>query len=192
MRPLHFFHKVMKRAEEILGNPWIAELKALLGKIHADKQVSMVFSNYDYLESVLNWLIAAKVRLSRPITNVMVLCLDRDIHSVLNRRGILSLYVDPSSVANMAELQAEEYKHTVWIVRFVILRLVSHWGYDVVSYDADAILLRNPQELFDRHRDSDVVSSAGSFPFQLGRKWGFTVCMGVILFRSTPRTGRYM
>lgn len=186
--PLHFFHTVMKSAEDILSNTWVTPLKNLLAGIHVRKQVSVVFSNSDYLESVLNWLIAAKVRLSPPITNVMVLCLDLDVYDVLSERHIPSLHVDPSSVANTTQLSTMAYKYTVWMVRFVIFRLVNHWGYDVVSYDADAVLLRNPQELFEQHRDSDLVSSAGKFPFTLSRKWGFTVCMGVILFRSNPRT----
>ena len=36
---------------------------------------------------------------------------------------------------------------------------VTSWGYDVVQYDADALILRNPSELFERHPDSDILAS---------------------------------
>ena len=70
--------------------------------------------------------------------------------------------------------------------------------------DADALWLGDPtQELFASHQrvvsggdggnggdggggiwQSDVVASRGTFPFDLGRKWGSTMCMGFILFRA--------
>ena len=96
---------------------------------------------------------------------------------------------DPATVASITRLQEMEYKYTVWVTRFVIIRLVNHLGYDLVSYDSDAIVLKNTQTLFDQHPNSDVIGSAGRYPFELGKKWGFTVCLGVILFRSNPRTG---
>ena len=61
--------------------------------------------------------------------------------------------------------------------------------WDVAHYDTDAVILKNPLSLYNTHADSDVVGSTGTFPFDLGMKWGFTLCMGTFLFRCTPQTG---
>ena len=46
---------------------------------------------------------------------------------------------------------------------------VTSWGYDVVQYDADALILNNPSELFERHPDSDIVASrARHWPPKVG------------------------
>ena len=189
LRPMLFFHRIVRSTREILGSAWVPQLRQLLAAVHTRNQVSVIFSNWEYLESALNWLIAAKVRLKPPIDNVVVFCLDQKTFKVLETGGIPSVYVDPATVANITRLQEMEYKYTVWVMRFVIFRLVNYWGYDLVSYDSDAIVLKNTQTLFDEHPSSDVVGSAGKYPFTLGGKWGFTVCLGVILFRSTPKTG---
>lgn len=82
-----------------------------------------------------------------------------------------------------------EYSY-VWIIRMVVYRLINYFGYDVVSYDTDAIPLRNLQPVFDKYRDHDIIGSAGHFPFHLGRAWGFTLCMGVVRFKSNANTGK--
>lgn len=183
-----FLPEVVKSTEAILDNAWVTQLQELLRKVHSRKQVSIVFSNSDYLETLLNWLIVAKVRLSQPITNVLVICLDKDVFSIISQRNIPSVYINPSSVVNITRLTSQ---HAIWMVRFVVFRLINYWGYDLVSYDSDAIIMKNPQELFKQHRSSDIVGSAGKFPYSVGKKWeGFTVCVGVVMFRSTPRTGK--
>lgn len=74
---------------------------------------------------------------------------------------------------------------------------------DVIMSDADALWLGDPaQELFggtfsvvpggdgggedggDCIRDSDVVASRGTYPYDLGEAWGSTICMGFILLRA--------
>lgn len=186
---LLFSHKALKSTEEVLGSAWVLRLRELIGKIHLRKQVTIVFSNSDYMESLLNWLIAARVQLSPPLANMLIVCLDVDVCRILHRRNISSLHIDPTTVVNSTHLEGKEYRYTVWMVRYVVFRMINYWGYDFVAYDTDALIVKNPQELFDRHRSSDIVGSAGKFPHALGRQWGFTICMGVILFRSSPRTG---
>ena len=193
MNPLHFFNtELVKSTEQILASAWVERLQQLLKALGSKKkkeQVSVVFANSEYLESLLNWLIAARVRLNPPLKGVVVICLEKEVFDILDQREIPAVYLDPSTVANITKLQEIAYKFTVWVVRFVVYRLLNYFGYDVVSYDTDAVILQDPQELFREHRYSDIISSAGKFPFTLSRVWGFTACMGVILFRSTPRTG---
>ena len=182
----HFFHRAIKSTRDIFRNAWVTQLQEKLGTIHLQKQVTIVFSNSDYLEALLNWLIAAKVRLSPPIANLLVISLDQDVFSILNQRAIPSVHINPDTVINMTQLS---FPHTIWMTRFVVFRLINYWGYDFVSFDTDAIIMKHPRELFEQHPSSDIVGSAGRFPHFLGREWGFTVCMGVVMFKSTPRTG---
>lgn len=191
MRPPQFLHNdLVKSTEAILSAPWVAKLKQMLSASGEKKQITAVFANSDYTESVLNWLIASKVRLQPPLEDVIVFCLDKEIFNVLHQRDIPSIYINPDTVANRTRLNELKYQYRIWMARFVVYRLVNYLGHDIVSYDADAIVLRNPKSLFEEHRYSDIISSAGKFPFPLGRLWGFTTCMGVILFRSNPRTGK--
>ncbi len=192
--PLHFFNKeVVRSPQEILGSQWMKRLRYLLRTVNSAGQISITFANFGYIESLLNWLIVAQVKVKPPIMNVIVVCLDEDVFRILNERDIPSVLISPNSVTrNVSKLQEKNFSHTVWVMRFVIYRLINYFGYDVVSYDTDAIIMKNPQPMFDEHRNSDIVSSAGSFPFKLGRMWGFTACMGVVMFRSSPRTGKCM
>ena len=75
------------------------------------------------------------------------------------------------------------------MVRIVLLRVINYWGYDVASYDSDAVLLKNPQVLYDKRPDIDLFSAAGVFPFDVSDKWGFALCAGTLLFRATPVIG---
>lgn len=184
---LHFTDKkLVRNGDEILNSTWVSELQHMLRVPGVGKQVSVIFGDSIYLDGVLNWLIAAKVRLQPPLKNVIVCCLDRKVFSILDQRKIPSIHIDPNSVFNNhTKLKFQD----VWIIRLIVYRLINHFGHDVVSYDSDAIVLRNPQKLFEEHHYSDIVSSAGIRPRTLSSVWGFTACMGVILFRSTPQTG---
>jgi hypothetical protein len=60
---------------------------------------------------------------------------------------------------------------------------------DVLMSDTDAIWLRNPfpsiQHFFSR---SDLISSRASFPEEIARKLGATLCMGFIYIKATNST----
>ena len=187
--PLILFSKfAMKSDEELLNNTWMAPLKELSRRVNTDNQVTLVFSTSSYTESMLNWLIAAQVRCEPPITNVIVICYDRELFNILNPRNIPSVYIDSNSLLDTKKF-LKKFKTYVRMLRLVTVRFMNSWGYDVVQIDTDAIVLKNPQELFAQHQESDIVSAAGLFPGKELRRWGVAVCTGFILFRSTPRTG---
>ena len=189
VRLLHFLHDKQVRMEvKRLASPWISKLQDLLHKVHLRKQVSVVFSNLDYLEILLNWLINAKVRAKPPLKNVMVVCLDRAVFDILDHGGISSIFIDPNTVIS-SDAHMISNSSYIWIIRCVVYRLINYLGYDVVSYDSDAIVLKDPGLLFKQYQNSDIIGSPGVYPYDLSKEWGFTLCMGVIMFRSTPRTG---
>ena len=89
-------------------------------------------------------------------------------------------------------LHACIYFLQIHIVRLTFFRLMSHWGYDVVMYDSDAVVLKNPQPLFDANEEVELVGSAGKGPDSIGHVWGRTICTGVLLMRSSPDLGMYV
>ena len=109
-----------------------------------------------------------------------------DLHLLLHSKGLPSVYVDPETITCG---KVHRKISRIWIARCAVYRLLAHWGYDVMAYDSDAIVLKNLQDILAAYPDSDVIGSSGFYPRDLGAKWGQTLCMGVALFRSTRKTG---
>ena len=57
-------------------------------------------------------------------------------------------------------------------------------------YDSDAVVLKDPQSLFDSYPGVELVGSAGKGPESIGHIWGRTICTGVLLMRTSPALGR--
>lgn len=184
--------KPSKPTQKYENNSWVASLKELVKVVNADNQVSFLFSTLSYLNSTLNWLIAARVRCELPVTNTIVICYDQATLNVLKERDIPSLYIDPNTLFHSEHAIDDDYGNFISARRLVVLMLVNSWGYDVVQYDSDAIIVKNPRELFAQHPHSDmVVSGATGYPGNILEKWGFVVCMGVVLYRSSPKIGKF-
>ena len=166
---------------------WVKALKSYVTD-SADTRfpIALVTSNFDYRAALLNWLILSLVQLQDPIKNVLVLSLDTELDDLLTMRNISSIYVP-----QMATIVKNRFLNIrrVEVARLFAMRLLTHWGHSVVNYDCDALLLRNPQPLFDRHPNSQVIAGAGSMPRNLNEKWGFVLCMGAVLFRPSEQTG---
>ena len=178
--------QVFKPVGMVLSSSWVQQLKSYLLSVTPARQVTITVASYDFAANLLNWLISAQVT-SPPLENILVISFDEPLHKMLIRRKISSLFVPYSSVLRSPKSLGVQ---KIWMTRMAVIRLINHWGFHVAQFDTDAIILRNPQPLFDRFPNFDVVGSRAKLPFELGKgQWGFTVCMGVILFRSTPRTG---
>lgn len=150
------------------------------------KQVTVVFGDAKYASSLFNWLVSALVVANPPLRNIIIISLDKELQALLDAKDIPSVHVIPESVTYR---QVKRKTSQIWITRIVVYRLLNHWGYDVMAYDSDAIILRNMQDVLDTFSESDIIGSAGSYPFNLGTKWGQTICMGAALFKSTRKTG---
>ena len=189
-KPFAFPHPTaFRHTADILASVWVKQLKDHLGSITHPKRVTLTVASADFTGKLLNWLISALVIAKPPLENIIVVSFDENLHKLLKSRGIMSLFVPYRSVL----LKPNGIGiGQVWMTRMAVIRLINHWGYDVQQFDNDAIILKNPQPLFDQFPDSDVVGSRAMLPLELGKgPWGFTVCMGAILFRSTPRTGKF-
>ena len=179
--------QVFKPVNVVLACRWVRELKQYLSSVDPTQPVTVTVASYDFAANLLNWLISAQVMTSPPLKNILVISFDNALHKMLVHRQIPSVCVPYISVLRNPKSLGV---HKVWMTRLAVIRLINHWGFDVQQFDTDAIIRRNPQPLFDSFSGFDVVGSRAKLPFELGKgQWGFTVCMGVILFRSTQRTG---
>ena len=172
----------------LMNLAWVKELWIFLNtKVDSSQPVAITASNYEYQSSLLNWLVHALVQLE--VKNVLILSMDRDMHDLLQAKDISSLYVPHQDLSRVQENSWNTGLLRVEVARLVVMRLLNSWGYDVLNYDNDAFILKNPQELFDLYPDSHVIGSESFMPTQLHAKWGVTLCMGTVLIRASPETG---
>ena len=173
-------------AEKLLEADWMATLQQFLSGL-SSKQVNFVTANSQYEDELLNWLILVSLSINPPMENVLVLALDSELYDLLRSRRIPCIFIPTTAI--MSPLSKDEHFESVWMIRLGLLRVLNWLGFDAAMYDADALVLKNPQPLFEAHATDIVASMATSWPPKFGRKWGFTLCNGVLFFRSNKRTG---
>ena len=181
--------------DDILNLPWIQELHKIVVRIHGSvtPQVNLVVADWRNVELLLNWLIAALVRLTDPLQNVIVLGLDAEVCELLHSRNFNCVHSDPDSFIRHSKDKFFRFAniYSAPQTRLLVARLVNYWGYSFASYDTDAVILRNPQPLYDENRGVNVVAGAGGhWPRWAMEKWGFAVCPGAMLMRSGTKTGQ--
>ena len=186
-------HDVYKPVSEVMQAEWVDPLLTILDKFSKrSKQVTLVVANHAYQDVLLNWLISAVVVAKPPIENILVVALNKQLYELLQKRQVPSSYASISvplfSILNMKYNFSSNFETTM-MVRLGFMRLINWLGFDCAMYDIDAVILRNPQPLYEKDK-SDIIGSRGKFPIQLLRKWKVTICIGVVLIRSNTRTGR--
>jgi hypothetical protein len=123
---------------------WVFELHNYLSTLNksVSPHVNMVFGDYKHSRLVLNWITASVNVIQPPLHNVLVLPLDNQLCDLIASR---TLPVACVAVAGNT-LFDDGPPSDQWIkglkVRHVILRVMNYWGYDVASYDSDAVLLK--------------------------------------------------
>ena len=173
---------------ELLRSPWVTQLQGFLQGV-TGSQVSLVTASVEHQDVLLNWLIAAILVATPPLQNVLILTLDKSVYNLVSGRNISSLYIHEDMVIHPAANVTRRFSQ-VHVVRLSVLRLMNHYGFSVVNYDCDAIVLRNPQPIFDGHKDADIIGTFGKGPGQLYEKWGITLNTGVMLLRSSAKLGK--
>ena len=145
---------LLKPTYEIQKALWTSQLYQFLKSLNhsISPHVNMVFGDSNHTELVLNWIIAAHVRLDPPLHNIMVTSIDQPLCDFLvsKKVPVTCIAVPPQSF--LASTGRETYKQGIK-TRLLVLRLINFWEYDVASYDSDAVLLHNPQHFFDRNPD---------------------------------------
>ena len=186
--------------KELLKKQWVKDLKNILGKVESKSApISIVSSDYAhrYRSMLVNWIIAAKTLVDPPISNLIVFALDQKLCTkvLLNRNFNGCIYVNQRDLIVPSALADEKHRsriafYMIMILRLTAMRLINHWGFDVVNYDTDAILLKNPESLY-YSVDSDMVASRGGGSSDFMKTWGVVICGGLFMLKSTPGTGRH-
>ena len=187
-----YFHfpaqPVVKSKEELLQSKWVQELKSVLQTMNS-KQLILTQADGEYKEVFLNWLISAVLKSNVPIEQILVISMNKSVHEILVKRGFRSVLVLVKDVLRSDVMKRAHKWQLVVTARFTVLRLVSHWGYDVLICDADAMLLKNPLPLFDQYPDSTLIGQHDRWPPLLYKEWGHTMCGGVVFMRSSFKLG---
>ena len=168
---------------------WMQQLMYHLQQ-HNSNQIILITADHLYEDIFFNWLAAAHLKAQIGIHDVLVLSLDDVLCQTLLDYDIETVCVRKDEVIHSSAEMHTSLSH-VWIIRCMIARLLNYWGYDVLMFDLDAVLLKDPRPLFEHFKQSDIIGSQGKYPFELSREWGgVTLCMGVVMFRSTHPTGK--
>ena len=178
-------------ANELLQQQWVRDLQQTLLKLpQKSSPITLITCNNIFRDMLLNWLFAAKVRVSPPVANVVVLSIDQSLQQLLIKKEIPSVYINPDNfILKSIDLKPSR---VIFIIRLTVVRLLNYMGYDAASFDADAIILKNPETLYQECHDSDVVATYSYYPPQIKVKWGVSICGGMFLIRSTRNSGEFM
>ena len=181
----------LKSKESIINSKWFMHLRNILSN-WPSRYILTLSSNSAYKEVLLNWLISAVVNAQVILDNVLVIAFDEEIYQLLAERGITSVHIPFEDILSVDVANRAPIFTKIMMARLAVIRLINYWGFDVVHFDSDAIVLRNPLSLFELHQDSNIVGSLGKFPPQLRVEWGATMCAGLVMFRNTRQTGMYI
>ena len=169
---------------------WVKDLASLMAR-SKETTIFAVTVNEGYKESLFNWLISAVLKGGVSLARILVISLDINIERFLKRHKILCVFVPIQPLFNSARSHylIDNYG-LVMFTRISVIRLLNHWGYSVVNVDTDALILRDPQPLFDKYPFSSIVASSGTQPRTLYSVWNTTICNGLILLRSNKKIGK--
>ena len=107
----------------------------------------------------------AKTKVTPPLSNIIVISIDEALCDLLNKRTIRCIFVDwRTYLKDNINLPFR----SILILRLTVIRLLNYFGYDAANIDADAILLKNLEPLYEEYKESDMVAGRGRYPFALG------------------------
>ena len=172
----------LKDVNEIVKTGWVKQLAAIMETWPDNQTVFMVTGDTKYESPLLNWLISAVLKANTPLSHILVVSLDENLHQLLQKRTICSVYVSPRSLFRNSSRFG-----SVMFTRLAIIRLLNHWGFTVAHFDSDALILRNPLPLFERYKSSSIVGQ--NVILSQAR---IRICMGAVMIRSNQQTGDYI
>ena len=182
--------QAIKPIRELVKMNWMKDLADVLSK-RSSKQVIFLIVEKEYFASLLNWLVAFEMNTKNPkLDDILIISLDERICNILKDKAELStvcLHFD-QIIRHYNILYRTKYLATwdIIIVRMAFVRLLNHWGYNVLVIDLDAIILKDPFPLLDKYPDVDIITSY-SITSLLPNVRG--ICFGFLLLKSTEEIG---
>lgn len=189
------FPKQTLSIRDLIRQRWMEDLQSYLHTVSPNSLVSIVAADSTLKDMLINWLVSAVVRSNHRLSQTLVLSLDQPLYQTLTEHGINTVYMDPKELlghdisSNSNAKRGKMFKMAM-ISKVTVMRLMNHWGYDVASYDIDAIILKNPEQLYYlEFKSSDMIGSRGTYPSKVRKLFGVTLCAGAFMIKSTPKTG---
>ena len=139
-----------------------------------DKLKIIVFSNYNYLPVLENWLVAMQLL---KIENIIIVALDEELHNYMTKKNIPSV-LRPCGL-DLGEL---------WIHRVKVLLELMEEGYDLIHSDADAVWLKNPLPYLNSIKQDMIFSQGTYWPKDIHKEWGFVLCCGFFYIKNNKNT----
>jgi hypothetical protein len=157
----------------------------------------VIVANQQGMYLVANWMCISRMTLHGPPTENLLIVLPgpEKAHGAdfLNRNGIAAVRInlsekclDQSETVRVLELHSWFKALTM---RILTVMLLTDWGYDVMVHDPDAFIIKDPFQFYSdiiKAKDPHIVAQKGEMPQAVAAKWGFTLVMGAILYRSSP------
>jgi len=117
---------LLKLTYEIQKALWTSQLYQFLKSLNCSMSphVNMVFGDSNHIETMLNWIIAAHVRLDPPLHNIMVLSIDQPLCDFLvsKKVPVTCIAVPPQSF--LASAGPQSYDQGIK-TRLLVLRLIN-------------------------------------------------------------------
>jgi hypothetical protein len=157
--------------------------KAKEQRDNATGVVTVVFADRKYLPVAINWFLHYRsVMKSANASGALLITYNhKDAFNKAQTLGIPCAY---SPEYRLPLQQNNDYYH----FRILVVDTLIRAGLKVLQSDADAIWLRNPLEYMSTYLTTDnagdvgIMTSLGTWPHPLFKKWKFTACMGFIYF----------
>ena len=151
--------------QKVLQSTWVSQLQLFvsdIGSLSSSSRmfVNLIVSNYfAQKHSVLNWLITAQLTANEPLQNILVISIDNTLNQLLENHGIPSIH--PHSTPYNLEIHSKKVWPRISSTNgiFTVMCLLCYWGIDVAHYDPEAVILRNPHKLYNRHPDTDILGA---------------------------------
>lgn len=162
---------------------------------HQTKLILPIFFTSEYIPVLLNWLshVFLKLRRYDVMNHLMLVALDNGscafIHTFTPTYFSYICIIDYEDLMKATSSNNDNDAKVSFLFSFRLFCfwLWSHWGYDILHFDVDAVPVHNKfVELFT-DQDAELVGGTGKFPHVVYKMFKRTLCMGSIYFRSSVR-----
>ncbi|CAH1783088.1 unnamed protein product [Owenia fusiformis] len=191
------FENFFKPFSELKHTKFFQELQDTL-ELFPTKIVHSIGITYLYIPSFINWMVVARQLCTPPIgEKILVYTQDIEVCEFLNDKkiNVICLHYDIDELRTTDNVTVKfssrkentEQRQMMWIARVLLWRLVNYLGYDIVTFDTDALPIHHPSVVFDKFPGADLIGSQnGRYPGYLYTFWQLrTINMGVVLMRSS-------
>ena len=134
----------LKDVKKIASTKWVKDLASVMTTWPNNRTVMVVSGNVEFQQPLLNWIISAVLKANVSLDHILIIAADEMLHKLLKERSIGSIFVPPGSLYDSKIIKMSTHK-LITFSRFAVVRLLNHWGFTVVHFDSDALILRYTQ-----------------------------------------------